>query len=122
MKIETPYNKESTIKFKRAGDLVAYISFRRVGKVKHALYEVTRIEVKEEIMRDGIATKLFNDMLNMIKFRKLFVTTHASNTKARRFYEKMGMDFEARLPNHYYKGEDEIIYSRLSYNSYTTKG
>lgn len=111
MKIETPYKEEDTLTFMKKGDLVAYISYRRVGKLKHGLYELTRIVVAEEHRRDGLATKLFNKMIKRIKFRKLFVTTHASNDSAIRFYKKMGMRFETTLPNHYYKGEDELIYS-----------
>ncbi len=56
-----------------------------------------------------------------IKYRKLFVTTHASNLKAKRFYEKMGMEFEVRLPNHYYKVEDEIIYSMFRVRKHKRK-
>ena len=114
MKVETPYKKENTITLKRKGRVIAYISFRRIGKVKHGLYELTRVEVDSKYRGIGLATSLFNSMLKKIKFRKLFVTTHASNINARNFYEKMGMDFEARLPNHYYDGEDEIVYSKIS--------
>ena len=97
MKIETPYQKENIIRLKRKGKLVAYISFRRIGKPKHGLYELTKIEVAKEDRRNGLATFLFDKMLKKIKFRKLFVTTHSSNTKARRFYVKMGMGFSGVL-------------------------
>ena len=112
MEIRTPYQKENTITLKRKGKLIAYISFRRIGKIKHGLFELTSIEADKKYRGIGLGTRLFNDMIKKIKFRKLFVTTHASNIEARKFYEKMGMVFETSLPNHYYKGEDELIYSK----------
>ena len=39
------------------------------------------------------------------------MTTHENNFIARDFYEKMGMKLEAVLPNHYYEGKNELVYS-----------
>jgi len=111
MKIKTPYQKENTIRLKRKGKLVAYISFRRVGKPKHKLYELTRIEVDKDHRNIGLGAYLFQELVSKINFRKLYVTTHTSNKCARRFYKKMGMKHEATLPDHYYPGESELIYT-----------
>jgi len=110
MKIKTPYHKERVFTCTIKGKLAGYISFRRVGKVKSELFEMTRIEVSKEHKHKGIATKLFKDMLEEIKPRKLFLTSHRSNTEARSFYLKMGMILEALLPNHYYDGVDELVF------------
>ena len=97
------------------------LRFRRIGTEKfYGLYELERIEVYKKYKRKGYGEKLFKTMISDINafsetinmpFRKLFCTTHASNKAAHRFYEKMGMKMEAVLPDHYYKGEPELIYS-----------
>jgi len=90
-----------------------FIEFRRVDKPKYSLFELERVEVNEQYQRRGHGCKLFNMMIEKIKpYRKLFCTTHASNKIAHRFYEHMGMKMEAVLPNHYYRGEPEIVYSQ----------
>ena len=97
---------------KRDGKTVGFIKYRYVGEPKkHMLLEITRIEVDREYRRHGVATELFQRMLRHTYFRKLFVTTHFSNATACKFYEKMGMNEEATLVDHYYKEEDEIVYS-----------
>lgn len=91
--------------------VVGFITWQRIGKQKHQLIEMTRIEVNELYRNEGIGTKLFQRMLKKIKFRKLFLTTHNDNFIAKGFYEKMGMRLEAVLPNHYYNGKTEFVYS-----------
>ena len=88
-----------------------FIEFRRVGKLHHALFELTRIEVYPQYFRQGYGSLLFVKMLERIKFRKLFCTTHVSNKVAHKFYERHGMEIEAVLPNHYYVNESELVYS-----------
>ena len=96
---------------KRNGKVIGFITLKSIGKPKHRLVELTRIEVNKKYRKQGIATELFKRMLKKIKFRKLFLTCHVSNKSARLFYDKMGMKFETVLPNHYYKGEHEFVYS-----------
>ncbi len=92
-----------------------FIQFRRVGKKKHKLFELQRIEVYETYRRNGAGKALFVMMLNSIgDYRKLFCTTHKSNKIAHKFYEKMGMSAEAILPDHYYEGEPEVVYGLYS--------
>jgi len=96
---------------KRKGKVVGFVTLKQIGKPKHRLIELTRIEVDKKSRQQGIATELFQRMLKKIKFRKLFLTTHTSNYSAREFYRSMGMRSEAVLKNHYYQGENECVYS-----------
>ena len=96
---------------KRKGKVVGFVTWKNIGKPKHKLIELTRIDVNKKYQNLGIATDLFKGMLKRIKFRKLFLTTHKSNIVAHRFYEKIGMAYETTLKDHYYNGEDELVYS-----------
>ena len=90
------------------------------GLPKHELVELDRIAVLPEYRGKGIARQLFQALIDDAKselrkhdksIRKLFLMTHASNERAHKFYEKMGMKHETTLKDHYYKGEDERVYS-----------
>ena len=90
------------------------------GLPKHQLAELDRIAVLPEYRGKGIAHELFCKLIEHAneelkkhgkKLRKLFLMTHASNKNAHKFYEKLGMKHEATLKDHFYKGEDEQIYS-----------
>jgi len=50
------------------------------------------------------------------KLRKLFLQTHVSNVRAQNFYKKIGFFHEATLKDHYYNGEDEMIFSMFFEN------
>ncbi len=87
---------------------------------KHQLAEMNRIAVLEKCRGKGYAQKLFEGLLAEIKkfyvgkglrLRKLYLMTHKSNERARRFYEKLGFKHEAELKEHYYDGENECVYS-----------
>ena len=92
------------------------------GLPKHQLCELDRIAVLPEYRGKGIAQKLFNSMVkdakvfykkNKSKLRKLYLLTHADNTRAHKFYEKLGFKHETTLKQHYYKNKDECVYSRF---------
>ena len=92
-----------------------FIKFKRIGKLKHSLFELERIEVYPRYQKRGYGYKLFNMMLKrIISYRKIFCTVHVSNKTAHKFYEAMGMKMEAVIPNHYYNNEPEIVYSLYS--------
>ncbi len=91
--------------------VAGFITWQRIGKPKHGLIEMTRVEVMRNWRNKDIGTELFQRMLKKIKFRKLFLTTHEDNFIARELYEKMNMKLEAVLPNHYYEGKNELVYS-----------
>jgi ribosomal protein S18 acetylase RimI-like enzyme len=86
----------------------------------HSLAELHRIAVLPDARGKGIAQKVFDFLLKDCDsfykekghaLRKIFVLTHGSNKRAHRFYEKLGFRLEAKLPNHYYHGEDEFVFS-----------
>ena len=87
---------------------------------KHQLAELNRIAVLPEFRGKGVSRLLFNGLIkksqefykeNSSKLRKIYLLTHESNKRAHAFYEKIGFKHETTLKNHYYKGEDERIYS-----------
>ena len=87
---------------------------------KHQLAELNRIAVLPECKGKGIAKLLFEDLIKNCqefykghesKLRKLYLLTHESNKRAHGFYEKMGFKHETTLKNHYYKDDDERVYS-----------
>lgn len=90
------------------------------GLPKHGLAELDRIAVLPDFRGKGIAKQLFSSLIddckkfykeNKSKFRKLMLLTHASNKRAHKFYKKMGLKHETTLKKHYYKDEDEWVYS-----------
>jgi ribosomal protein S18 acetylase RimI-like enzyme len=87
---------------------------------KHELAELNRIAVLPEMKGKGAAQQLFDKLVEDAKkfyqskghkLRKLYLLTHASNKRAQTFYEKLGFKYETTLKEHYYKGEDEFVYS-----------
>ena len=67
-----------------------------------------------------MAKKLFNALVknaklfyikHKSKLTKLYLLAHANNTRAHKFYEKLGFKHETTLKEHYYKGRDEFVYS-----------
>ncbi len=90
------------------------------GLTKHGLAELDRIAVLPDFRGKGVSKVLFDALLSDAKkvyegdgkkLRKLYLLTHASNDRAHAFYEKLGMKHETTLKNHYYKDEDEWVYS-----------
>lgn len=90
------------------------------GLPKHGLAELDRIAVSPELRGRGVAERLFQALLadtdahyraHGHRLRKLFLMTHADNLKAQAFYRKMGLQAEATLKDHFYKGKDEIVMS-----------
>ena len=92
------------------------------GIPKHGLIELDRIAVIPEFRGMGIAKQLFQGLItdakeelgrNEKKLRKLFLLTHESNKRAHKFYEKIGLKHETTLKDHYYKDENEWVYSKF---------
>lgn len=106
-------------------DIIGIISWFKHGTIKHQLAELSRIAILPEFRGKGISKKLFDFLLKDIqefynrkgfKLRKLFLQTHATNIKAQNLYKKLGFLHEATLKDHYYKGEDEMIFSMFFEN------
>ena len=45
--------------------------------------------------------------------RKLYLLTHEDNVDAHIFYEKVGFVHETTLKDHYYKDQNERVYSKF---------
>ncbi len=102
------------------GKVIGIVTWIMHGLPKHQLCELDRIAVIPEYRGKGVAKKLFQALIkdtkqfykkNKSKLRKLYLLTHADNTRAHKFYEKLGFKHEATLKEHYYKGKDEYVYS-----------
>ena len=102
--------------------VVGLTSWIMHGLAKHGLIELDRIAVLPSCKGKGVAQELFSAIVkdadttlqtNGGKIRKLYILCHASNSRAHAFYEKMGMKHETTLKNHYYKDEDEWVYSKF---------
>ena len=102
------------------GNIVGITTWYMHGLPKHGLLELDRIAVLPEYRGKGIAKGLFHGLIteaseeykiNKSKLRKLYLLTHASNKRAHKFYEKMGLTHETTLKKHYYNKEDECVYS-----------
>jgi ribosomal protein S18 acetylase RimI-like enzyme len=102
------------------GKIVGLTTWLMHGLPKHGLAELDRIAVLPDVRGKGTARQLFDALIEDAKkfyekkgskFRKLYLLTHASNERAHKFYEKMGMTHESTLKKHYYDKEDEWVYS-----------
>ena len=78
--------------------IIGLVTWLMHGLPKHQLAELDRIAVLSEYQGKGVAKELFNALLKEAKeffkkhnskLRKLYLLTHADNTRAHRFYEKM---------------------------------
>lgn len=102
------------------GKVIGIACWRVHGLSKHQLAEAGRVAILPEYKGKGIATALFQRIVqnadkfyksHNTKLRKIYAYVHSSNKKAQEFYEKLGLIKEAVLKDHYYKGEDEFVYS-----------
>ena len=102
------------------GKVIGLTTWQVHGLPKHQLCELDRIAVLPEYRGKGVSKKLFDALVkaakaeykkNKSKLRKLYLLTHASNIRAHKFYEKLGFKHETTLKSHYYKKEDEWVYS-----------
>jgi len=104
------------------GKVIGLTTWQVHGLPKHQLCELDRIAVLPEYRGKGVSKKLFDALVkaakaeykkNKSRLRKLYLLTHASNIRAHKFYEKLEFKHETTLKSHYYKGEDEWVYSRF---------
>lgn len=102
------------------GKVIGLTTWQMHGLPKHQLAELDRIAVLPEYRGKGVARLLFKKLLEEAnkayrdagsKLRKLYLLTHASNARAQAFYKKLGFSHESTLKNHYYDGEDELVFS-----------
>ena len=102
------------------GKIIGIVTWIMHGLPKHQLCELDRIAVLPDYRGKGVAKKLFDTLIrdtksfykkNKSRLRKLYLLTHADNTRAHKFYEKLGFKHETTLKQHYYKDKDEYVYS-----------
>ena len=103
-----------------SGKIIGIVTWLMHGLPKHQLCELDRIAVLPEYMGKGVARELFDALVKdaktfyrkkKLRLRKLYLLTHADNTRAHKFYEKLGFKHETTLKQHYYKDKDEYVYS-----------
>ena len=103
-----------------SGKIIGIVTWLMHGLPKHQLCELDRIAVLPEYMGKGVARELFDALVKdaksfyrkkKLRLRKLYLLTHADNTRAHKFYEKLGFKHETTLKQHYYKDKDEFVYS-----------
>ena len=102
------------------GKVIGLATWVMHGLPKHELFELDRIAVLPEYRGKGVSKKLFHALVkdaklfyrkHKLKARKLYLMTHADNTRAQKLYEKLGFRHETTLKEHYYQGKDELVYS-----------
>ena len=90
------------------------------GLPKHGLFELDRICILGSSRGKGIGKKLVNALIEDAngwyinrneQARKLYLLTHEDNTNAHLFYERVGFKHETTLKDHYYKNQDERVYT-----------
>ena len=102
--------------------IIGLASWVMHGLPKHGLAELDRIAVTATSRGKGVADALMEQLIRDTKaaytaqkasLRKLYILTHAENTRAQAFYAKMGFAHEATLKSHYYAQKDEWVMSRF---------
>ncbi|MBI2139959.1 GNAT family N-acetyltransferase [Candidatus Woesearchaeota archaeon] len=104
------------------GRIAGITTWQMHGLPKHGLCELDRIAVLPDYKGKGVAKGLFKALIKDsnienkkygFKLRKLYILCHADNKRAHAFYKKVGMKYETTLKDHYYKGKDELVFSRF---------
>lgn len=102
------------------GKITGIAGWKIHGLPKHKLAETVRVAVLPEYRGRGVARTLFKNIVQDahkfyrtqgLKLRKIYAYAHSSNKLALKFFRRRGMIHEATLRDHYYKGENEYIFS-----------
>ena len=102
--------------------IIGLVTWLSHGLPKHGLFELDRICLLSESRGKGIGKGLINELIidagkwyksKGESIRKLYLLTHEDNVDAHIFYEKVGFDHETTLKDHYYKNQNERVYSKL---------
>jgi len=101
-------------------EILGLITWLVHGLPKHGLFELDRICILRNSRGKGIGKKLVDALIDDAKVwymrrneqaRKLYLLTHEDNTNAHLFYERVGFSHETTLKDHYYKDQDERVYT-----------
>jgi ribosomal protein S18 acetylase RimI-like enzyme len=102
--------------------IVGLVTWLPHGLPKHGLFELDRICLLSEARGKGVGRSLINKLIIDAdkwyksmgeSIRKLYLLTHENNVDAHIFYEKVGFDHEVTLKDHYYKHQNERVYSKF---------
>ena len=103
------------------GRIVGLVSWRPQGILKHGVVELTRIaieigvsnarQVKEALFDVMVAEADFYYKKQGYRLRKVFSLIHADDKVIKEFFIDKGMQQEAVLKNHFYRGKDELVFS-----------
>ena len=102
--------------------IIGLVTWLSHGLPKHGLFELDRICLLSEARGKGVGKGLINELIidadkwykSMgANIRKLYLLTHEDNVGAHIFYEKVGFVHETTLKDHYYKDQNERVYSKF---------
>ena len=102
--------------------LIGLVTWLSHGLPKHGLFELDRICLSSESRGKGVGRGLIEKLIEDAdkwyeskgeSIRKLYLLTHEDNVDAHIFYEKVGFDHETTLKDHYYKNQNERVYSKF---------
>ena len=102
--------------------IIGLVTWLPHGLPKHGLFELDRICLLSEARGNGVGKDLINELITDAdkwyksmgeNIRKLYLLTHEDNVDAHIFYEKVGFDHETTLKDHYYKNQNERVYSKF---------
>ena len=102
--------------------IIGLVTWLPHGLPKHGLFELDRICLLSETRGKGVGRSLINELItdadkwyksNGESLRKLYLLTHEDNVDAHIFYEKVGFLHETTLKDHYYKEQNERVYSKF---------
>ena len=102
--------------------IIGLVTWLSHGLPKHGLFELDRICLLSESRGKGVGKKLISELIKDAdkwyksmgaNIRKLYLLTHEDNVDAHIFYEKVGFDHETTLKDHYYKNQNERVYSKF---------
>ena len=100
--------------------IIGLVTWIMHGLPKHGLFELDRICILNNARGKGVGKKLVQELVKDAskwynkmdsQIRKLYLLTHEDNIDAHLFYEKVGFVHETTLKDHYYKNQDERVYT-----------
>ena len=100
--------------------VIGLVTWLPHGLPKHGLFELDRICLLSQSRGKGVGRGLIEALIKDAdkwykskgeSIRKLYLLTHEDNVDAHVFYEKVGFDHETTLKDHYYKNQNERVYS-----------
>jgi ribosomal protein S18 acetylase RimI-like enzyme len=106
--------------------IIGFVSWRMVGAMRHGLAELTHIGLspfrdrgnpENRHLADRLLGAMEQDAVAVYhnlggRLRKVFIFTHAENTRAHALYQRNGYGYEATIPSFFRDGVDEHYFSK----------